>query len=93
MSHTVNPRLNGVYHMTRLTGGGYLEPPSYLRNYWLDFKIKTTFDSPAKTVERKLILLTLKVTDDVTGQVKVKIIDIWSMFTLWALTVAKPFKS
>ena len=31
----------------------------------------------------------LAVTDDVTGQVKVKIFDIWSMFTLWALTVAK----
>ena len=35
----------------------------------------------------------LEATDDVTGQVKDKTIDIWSMFTLWALTVAKQVRS
>ena len=38
-------------------------------------------DSPAKIVEQNVILIFvgLGVTDDVTGQVKIKNIDIWSM--------------
>ena len=43
---------------------------------------------PHQNCQPKPNCVDLQVIDDVTGQVKVKVIDLWNMFTLWALTVA-----
>ena len=78
----LNPRLTGAYPITRLTGGGYLEPPPISETTGPIFKIQRSFDSSAKTVEWNLISLTSR--SPMTSQVRsVKIIDKWSMFTLW----------
>ena len=45
------------------------------------FKVQTMFDSPANIVTQNLTFVDLGITDDVTGQVKVKNIDIWNMLT------------
>ena len=58
-NHSVlNPRPTVVVRPTATGGGGLKKFPSYLRNAGPIFKIQTVFDSPAKVVDRNLILLT-----------------------------------
>ena len=49
-------------------------PLSELRNYWSDLKIQTAFDIYGKFVEKPNVV-DLEITDDVTGQVRVKMFD------------------
>ena len=75
-----------------LTGGLFRAPFLSPKLQVLFSKLKRYLIATPK-LYRKTKFVDLEVTDDVTGQVKVKIIDIWSMFTLWALTVVKQVRS
>ena len=80
----LNPRPTGVFFITRPTGGGGLfrAPPSDLRNYWTDSKNSSGIWKPWKNCRRKTNFIDLRVTSDVTGQVKVKMFDISGLVTL-----------
>ena len=56
--------------------GAISSPPSDLRNYWADSKNSSGIWKPWKNCRRKTNFIDLRVTSDVTGQVKVKMFDI-----------------
>ena len=66
----------GHFHNTTDRGGrGIFCPPSELRNYWSDLQNSNSVRLIWKTYRRKPNDVDLRVTDDVTGQVKVKMLD------------------
>ena len=81
-----NPRLTGVYPITRLTGGGgYLEPPSISETAGPIFKFQTVCDSPAKTVDRNQISLTSRslMTSQIRSKTKLLEYGACLNFRLW----------
>ena len=78
----INPRPHWGIFITRPTGGGgYLEPPSDLRNYWSDCKNSNGIWKPWKNCRGKTNCIDLGVTSDVKGQVKVKMFDFSGLVT------------
>ena len=76
------PRLNGVFFITQLTGGGgglFFAPLlSDLHNYWSDIKISSGVRNFRKICWGKPSFLDLGLTDAVTGQVKDKMLSHFS---------------
>ena len=79
----VNPRPAGVWLVTRPAGGGggAKGPPEISQTTGPIFKFQTPFDSPVRELPVQGQKLDLEVTDDVTGQVKVRIFDFSGLVT------------
>ena len=60
--------------------GGVL-PPCELPNYWTDFQNLKSFDSFVCKISKHRVKFDLEVTDDVTGQVKVRMFDFSGLVT------------
>ena len=73
----------GYFYNAPHWGGGLFRapPPSDLRNYWTDSKNSSGIWKPWKNWRRKTNFIDLGVTNDVTGQVKVKMFDISGLVT------------
>ena len=73
----VNPRPAGVWIVTRPAGGGGGErpPPEISQTTGPISKFQTPFDSPVRELPVQSQKFDTEVTDDVTGQVKVRIFD------------------
>ena len=70
------------YFLTRPTGGGAISSlPSDLRNYSTDCKNSSGIWKPWKNCRGKTNFIDLGVTSDVTGQVKVKMLDFSGLVT------------
>ena len=78
----VNPRPAGVWLVTRPAGGGPKGPPPEIsQTTGLISKFQTPFDSPVRELPVKGQIFDPEVTDDVTGQVKVRIFDFSGLAT------------
>ena len=75
--HNLNPRPAGVWIVTRPAGGWGPKgpPPEISQTTGPISKFQTPFDSPARELPVKGQKFDPEVTDDVTGQVKVRIFD------------------
>ena len=74
--HQLNPRPAGVWLVTRPAGGGGAKgPPEISQTTGPIFKFQTPFDSPVRKLPVQGQKFDPEVTDDVTGQVKVRIFD------------------
>ena len=65
--------------------GGRIIPPRDLLNNWTyvgTYKIQQPFDSPVRKLSKHGEKIDLEITDDVTGQVKVGMLDISDFVTL-----------
>ena len=73
----------GYFYNAPHWGGGLFRapPPSDLRNYWTDSKNSSGIWKPWKNCRGKTNFIDLRVTSDVTGQVKVKMFDISGLVT------------
>ena len=72
----VNPRPAGVWLVTRPAGGGGAKaPPEISQTTGPISKFETPFDSPVRELPVQGQKFDPEVTDDVTGQVKVRIFD------------------
>ena len=71
-----NPRPAGVWLVTRPAGGGGISQTTGLIS-----KFQTPFDSPVRELPVRGETFDPEVTDDVTGQVKVKIFDFSGLVT------------
>ena len=80
---TVNPRPAGVWLVTRPAGGeGQRAPPLEISQTTGPIsKFQTPFDSPVRELPVKGQTFDPEVTDDVTGQVKVRIFDFSGLVT------------
>ena len=76
---SLNPRPAGVWLITRPAGGGGKGPPEISQTTGPISKFQTPFDSPVRELLVQGQKLDPEVTDDVTGQVKVRI----STFRAW----------
>ena len=79
----INPRPAGVWLVTRPAGGGAKgpPPPEISQTTGPISKFQTPFDSPVRELPVKGQKFDLEVTDDVTGQVKVRIFDFSGLVT------------
>ena len=73
--------LGYFYNAPHCGGGAISSPPSDLRNYWTDSKNSSGIGKPWKNWWEKTNFIDLRVTSDVTGQVKVKMFDISGLVT------------
>ena len=72
----INPRPAGVWLVTRPAGGGGKGPPPEISQTTGPIsKFQTPFDSPVRELPVQGQKFDPEVTDDVTGQVKVRIFD------------------
>ena len=72
----LNPRPAGVWLVTRAAGGGGKAPSPEISQITVPIsKFQTLFDSPVRELPVQGQKFELEVTDDVTGQVKVRIFD------------------
>ena len=71
----VNPRPAGVWLVTRPAGGPKGPPPEISQTTGPISKFQTPFDSPVRELPVQGQIFDPEVTDDVTGQVKVRIFD------------------
>ena len=62
-------------------GGAISSPPLISETTGPILKIQAAFESPGKTVSKKTNFVDLRVTSDVTGQVKVKMFDFSGLVT------------
>ena len=77
-----NPRPAGVWIVTRPAGGGGQSPPPEISQTTGPIsKFQTPFDSPVRELPVQGIKFDPEVTDDVTGQVKVRIFDFSGLVT------------
>ena len=66
-----------------LWGGAYRPPPHVISQTTRPIStIQTPFDSPEREISKHGVKFDLKVTDDVTGQVKVRMFDFSVLVTL-----------
>ena len=81
--HLVNPRPAGVWLVTRPAGGGGAKapPPEISQTTWPISKFQSPFDSPVRELPVQGQKLDPDVTDDVTGQVKVRTFDFSGLVT------------
>ena len=82
--HSFNPRPAGVWLVTRPAGGGggvHSPPPEISKSTGLISKFQTPFDSPVRELPVQGQKFGMEVTDNVTGQVKVRIFDFWGLVT------------
>ena len=79
----VNPRPAGVWIVPHPAGGGggKRPPPEISQTTGPISKFQTPVDSPVRELPVQGQKIDLKVTDDVTGQVKVTIIDFSGLVT------------
>ena len=82
-SFLFNPRPTGVWLVTRPAGGGggAKGPPEISQTTLSISKFQTPFDSPIRELPVQGQKFDLEVTDDVTGQVKVRIFDFSGLVT------------
>ena len=79
---TFNPRPAGVWIVTRPAGGGGAKgPPEISQITGPISKFQTPFDSPVRELPVQGQTFDPEVTDDVTGQVKVRIFDFSGLVT------------
>ena len=79
---TLNPRPAGVWLVTRPAGGGGQRPPPEISQTTGPIsKFQTPFDSHVRELPVQGQKVDLEVTDDVTGQVKVRIFDFSGLVT------------
>ena len=79
---TLNPRPAGVWIVTRPAGGGgQRAPPEISQTTGPISKFQTQFDSPVRELPVQGQKFDPEVTDDVTGQVKVRIFDFSDLVT------------
>ena len=79
---TIAP-LAGVWLVTRPAGGGGGKgPPEISKTSGPISKFQTPFDSPVRELTEQCQKFDLEVTDDVTGQVKVRIFDFSGLVTI-----------
>ena len=71
----------GYFYNAPHWGGAISNPPSDLRNYWTGSKNSSGIWKPWKNCQGKTNFIDLRVTSDVTGQVKVKMFDISGLVT------------
>ena len=78
-----NPRPTGIFFYNALHWGGGLfrAPPLISESTGPIVKIQAAFESPGKNRRRKTNFIDLGVTNDVTGQVKVKMFDFSGLVT------------
>ena len=81
--YLVNPRPAGVWLVTRPAGGGGggKGSPKISQTTGPISKFQTLFDSPVRELPVQGQKFDLNVTDDVTGQVKVRIFDFLGLVT------------
>ena len=81
--HHLSPRPAGVWLVTRPAGGGggAKAPPEISQTTGPISKFQTPFDSPVRELPVQGQTFDPKVTDDVTGQVKVRIFDFSGLVT------------
>ena len=83
----VNPRPVGPLRVTHsvvcvcVCGGGAFRPPCDLPNYLPISKFQTPFDSPVRELSKHGEKFDLEATDEVTGQIKVRMFDFWGLVT------------
>ena len=78
----INPRPAGVWLVTRPAGGGGKGPPHEISQTTGPIsKFQTPFDSPVRELPVQGKNFDPEVTDDVTGQVKVRIFDFSGLVT------------
>ena len=77
----VNPRPAGVWLVTRPAGGGAKAPPEISQTTGPISKFQTPFDSPVRELPVQGQKFDPEVTDDATGQVKVRIFDFSGLVT------------
>ena len=78
----VNPRPAGVWLVTRPAGGGGAKgPPEFSQTTGPISKFQTPFDSPVRELPVQGQTFDPEVTDDVTGQVKVRIFHFSGLVT------------
>ena len=81
---SINPRPAGVWIVTRPAGGGggaQRAPPEISQTTGPISKFQTPFDSPVRELPVQGQTFDPEVTDDVTGQVKVRIFDFSDLVT------------
>ena len=79
----LNPRPAGVWLVTRPAGGGGAKgPPEISQTTGPISKLQTPFDIPVREIPVEGQNFDPEVTDDFTGQVKVRIFDFSSLATL-----------
>ena len=76
-----NPRPAGVWLVTRPAGGAQRPPPEISQTTGPISKFQTSFDSPVRELPVQGQKFDPEVTDDVTGQVKVRIFDFSGLVT------------
>ena len=83
LSHgNLNPRPTGVWLVTRPAGRGEGPPPPEISQTTGPIsKFQTPFDSPVRELPVQGKKIDREVTDDVTGQVKVRIFDFSGLVT------------
>ena len=83
ISGTIIPRPAGVWIATRPAGGGGPKgpPPEISQTTGPSSKFQTPFDSPVRELPVQGQKCDPEVTDDVTGQVKVRIFDFSGLVT------------
>ena len=78
----INPRPAGVWLVTRPAGGGPKGPPPEISQTTGPIsKFQTPFNSPVRELPVQGQIFDPEVTDDVTGQVKVRIFDFSGLAT------------
>ena len=77
----INPRPAGVWLVTRPAGGGQRAPPEISQTTGPISKFQTPFDSSVRELPVQGKKFDPDVTDDVTGQVKVRIFDFSGLVT------------
>ena len=80
----INPRPAGVWLVTRPAGGGggaQRAPPEISQTTGPISKVQTPFESPVRELPVQGQIFDPEVTDDVTGQVKVRIFDFSGLAT------------
>ena len=79
---SISPRPAGVWIVTRPAGGGPKGPPPEISQTTGPIsKFQTPFDSPVRELPVQGKKFDPEVTDDVTGQVKVRILDFSGLVT------------
>ena len=76
----LNPRQTGVNPLRApLWGWRLIIAPTYIRNYWTDFQNLDSAYYLCQSCRAKFYFVDFRITDDTTGQVKVKNIEIRNM--------------
>ena len=94
-SLNINPRTAGVWLVTRPAGGGGggKAPSEISQTTGAISKFQMPLDSPRRELPEQGIKVDIEVTDDITGQVKVRIFDFSGFLTsaskIWMLSKNK----